>query len=149
VASPVVPHDGVLHRYRPILDVEVSGPAGKKWIKATLDSGSDDTILPLTLAGELGIDLTAAPRGRSAAVGGMCFEYPYAKVGLRIAAADGKEILAWNTLVGFSDARKKAGLLGQSGTLEYFEVTLDYHSKVIAVAPGGAFNGQWLVRHSR
>jgi hypothetical protein len=66
---PVYPLGGTLVRHRPLVAVQVRGPSGARSFSATLDSGSDDTLLPTYLAARLGIDLAHAPTGEAGTVG--------------------------------------------------------------------------------
>ncbi len=51
---PVYPLGGVSVRFRPMVALRVAGPSGSRILDASLDSGSDDTLLPAHLAGRLG-----------------------------------------------------------------------------------------------
>jgi hypothetical protein len=144
---PVFPQGDVSYRLCPIVEIAVIGPKGQRFVKATVDSGSDDTIFPLALAEKLGIDLTNARRGRGTAVGGHTFEYPYSEVTLQL--QEGDEKFLWPAIVGFSDQRKKLGLLGQSGTFEFFNILFAGSSKEVVIDPNDSFLGQWVVRPKR
>ena len=52
--KPVPSLGGASVRYRPILPIRVFGPLGSRLIDGCVDSGSDDTIFPLSLARKLG-----------------------------------------------------------------------------------------------
>jgi hypothetical protein len=58
--APLPSLGGAMTRYRPILAVRVSGPAGTRSLDGLLDSGSDDTIFPEWIAPMIGVDLAAA-----------------------------------------------------------------------------------------
>ena len=126
----------------------VVGPSDMLSIKATLDSGSDDTIVPSQLASKLGIDLANAPLGESTAVGGRTFQYPYAEVELRLATNNGDEMFIWNAIVGFSDARKTRGILGCAGMMEYFDVAFFGELHEVILTPNSSFPGKWKLRRS-
>lgn len=145
---PVFPQGDVDYRRRPIAEIEVIGPKGQRSVQATVDSGSDDTIFPLALAEILGIDLTNARIGRSTGVGGNAFEYPYAEVTLQLQTG-GNEKFMWPAIVGFSDKRKKLGLLGQSGMFEFFNILFVGPFKEFVIDPNDSFTGEWIVRAKR
>src|SRR5271157_468635 len=44
------PLGGTQVRYRPLVAVQVRGPSGARFLSATLDSGSDDTLFPAYIA---------------------------------------------------------------------------------------------------
>ena len=76
---PVYPLGGAVVRHRPLVAIQVQGPSGTRSLTATLDSGSDDTLLPAYLAPGLGIDLDQAPQGEAGTVsGGAPIPYRYA-----------------------------------------------------------------------
>ena len=43
--------------WRPLVPINVQGPTGRRRTKAVVDTGSNDTIFPLRLAGVVGIQL--------------------------------------------------------------------------------------------
>ena len=102
--------------------VEVRGPSGTRHLTATLDCGSDDTLLPAYLAPQLGINLAQAPQGESGTVGGSPIPYDYAVVSLRL--SDGYEECEWDAIVGFVAAPMRWAILGHAGALQYFDVQL-------------------------
>ena len=59
---PVAPLGGGMVRHRPIVPVRVFGPLGSRLLDGCIDCGSDDTIFPLSLARQLGIDLRGSSR---------------------------------------------------------------------------------------
>src|SRR5271157_3411055 len=67
-----------------LVAVQVRGPSGARFLSATLDSGSDDTLFPAYIAPRLGIDLAGAPTGDAGGVGGSPILYHYAPVRLRL-----------------------------------------------------------------
>ena len=93
--SPVDPCDEIA----PSWPFRPKGHPGTRSLTATLDSGSDDTLLPAYLATRLGIDLDQAPQGEAGTVGGAPVPYRYATVTLRL--SDGSEECQWDAIVGF------------------------------------------------
>src|SRR5947208_3041076 len=99
--DPVFPHGGVMHRFRPIIEIGISGLNNTLFQQATLDSGADDTIFPISWAEPLGIDLTNAPLGKATAANGTSFQYYYAEVELQLTSVGGEEDekIAWRAIV--------------------------------------------------
>ncbi len=126
-------------RHLPILSVGVEGPRGSYVVPSRLDSGSDDTIFPLWLASRIGIDLSGATMAESQGVGGATLSYWCAPVILRI--SDGKESCIWRAIVGFIDIRRRTGLLGLAGFLDYFDTSLMGAAREVQLSPNGAFPG--------
>lgn len=102
--------------------VQVRGPSGARFLSATLDSGSDDTLFPAYIAPRLGIDLAGAPTGEAGGVGGSPIPYHYAPVRLRL--SDGYEECEWGAIVGFAAAPMRWAILGYAGVLQYFDLQL-------------------------
>src|SRR5262245_52938491 len=105
-----------MFREYPVFDLGVATPTLSVACDSLIDSGSDDTILPIWVAQRLGIDLTTAPQGDAHPVGSQPVTYRYATVELRI--SDGVEGCSWPAVVGFVDVPMRWGLLGRTGFLE-------------------------------
>jgi hypothetical protein len=146
-AKPIFSLGGVKHRFRPIVDIGICGPGNSRlFLKANLDSGADDTLLPVGMALRLGIPLSNAPRHKAMAVGGGIVSYRFAEVELQL-TTDGNELFIWNAIVGFTDSRKKVGLLGQTGMLQYFDVTFFGERREVSITPNSSFRGEWVYLH--
>jgi hypothetical protein len=137
---------GAQVRHRPLVPVDVQGPGGARCLTAILNSGSDDTLFPTYLAPALGIDLTGAPAGESAAVGGSSIPYRYAT--LRLRPSDGFEECAWDAIVGFVPAPMRWAILGHAGVLPYFDVQLLGLRRGAALTPNASFPGQHVIHRS-
>ena len=144
--DPVFPLGGITYRFRPIIPIGIIGPSRTLFREGTLDSGADDTVFPASWAMPLGIDLTRAPLGKARAANGTPFVYRYAEVGLQL-TIDGNEKFAWKAIVGFSEARKTRGLLGDAGLMEYFDVAFFGERREVIVTPNSSFHGEWAFRH--
>lgn len=134
---------GAMVRQLPIISTGVEGPLGSFPIDARFDPGSDDTIFPISVAAQAGIDLTGAVLGESAGVGGVRFSYRCAAVTLRI--SDGKESCIWQAVVGFIDLPRRFGLLGVAGFIEYFDSTLLGAQAEILLSPTTSYPGQHII----
>ncbi len=138
--GPIPSLGGATVRYRPILSTRVFGPLGSRLNDGCLDSASDDTIFPLSLARRLGIDLTGAAQGTAQPVGGLTIPYSYATVTLRL--SDGIETCEWPATVGFVDLPLRWALLGHAGYLEFFDVELRGAHREVVITPNSLFLGQ-------
>src|SRR5262249_15434392 len=114
---------------------------------ANLDSGSDDTLFPMSLAIQLGVDLTGAAEGESRVVGGSVVPYVYASASLRV--ADVSESYEWTAMVGFTNAPLRWAILGHTGCLEFFDVQLLGKRRESVVVPNASFPGTHRVRQPR
>ena len=144
--QPVYPLKGAVVRHRPLVTVQVRGPSGARSLTATLDSGSDDTLLPAYLAPHLGMDLTQAPEGKSGTVGGPPVPYHYATVRLRL--ADGYEECEWEAIVGFVTAPMRWAILGHAGAMQFFDIQLFGFLHEARLAPNASFAGRRMIHRS-
>lgn len=136
---PIVPLGGRFVRPRPLAAVRLFGPAGSALLDALVDSGADDTVFPEQVAAALGIDLTNAPSGTAAGVGGSPAALKYAEVLLRL--DDGRERREWQAWVGFTSAKSQYPMLGFAGCLQFFDFQLfgareEFELTVNALYPG-------------
>ncbi len=141
--SPVPSLGGATVRSRPIVPIRVFGPLGSRLYDGCLDCASDDTIFPLSLARQLGIDLSGAPQGAAHPVGGMIIPYSYAGVALRL--SDGSETCEWQALVGFVDLPLRWALLGHAGLLDFFDTDLRGARRDVVMIPNSLFPGTHTV----
>jgi len=137
--APVPSLGGAWVRYRPILHVRVSGPLGSRLFDGCLDCAADDTIFPVSLARQLGIDLTGAPQGEARPVGGVVIPYSYAPVDLRL--SDGIDACEWRAVVGFVNLPLRSALLGHAGFLEFFNTDLRGSRREAFIVPNSTFPG--------
>jgi hypothetical protein len=114
-------------------------PAGSRLVDGCIDSGSDDTIFPMSLARKLGIDLMGASQGEAHPVGGTVVPYAYASVTLR--ASDGIDTCHWQAMVGFVYLPLRWALLGHAGFLDHFDTALRGARREVFIIPNAQFPG--------
>jgi hypothetical protein len=119
--QPILPLGGRWVHPRPIIPVTLIGPAGTVIERALLDSGSDDTVFPESIAAQIGVDLASAPSIQGTGVGPAVATLRHARVVLRL--TDGKERREWTGWVGFTAAHPNRPLLGFAGCLQFFTAT--------------------------
>src|SRR5438270_777821 len=107
-------------RWRPLIPVTVIGPMGNRrfFPRALLDPGSDDTVLPLAIAGLLGLTLRA-DTGHGLRWRGQGFPLRFGDVTLEL--CDGLQVWRWSAVVGFSPAPLRYPILGICGCLQFFD----------------------------
>ena len=121
--SPTVP-SGVL--YRPEVTIEVIGLRRIETIQALVDTGSDETVFPASLARAIGVQLDHAATGQASAVGGHAVQLVPGSVVLQI--SEGGRVYRWQSTVGFLEVEQpedEVALLGYAGFLEFFRATFD------------------------
>jgi predicted aspartyl protease len=136
--SPTLP-DGVV--YRPELTVHVIGPRRAERIQALVDTGSDETVFPISLANAIGIQLEHASTGQASAVGGHAVEIIPGRVTLQIAQS-GVEY-RWHATVGFLEVEQpedEVALLGYAGLLEFFTAMFDSEQRQLELTPNSRFH---------
>jgi hypothetical protein len=138
--GPIPSLAGAAVRYRPVVAVRVFGPKTSRMLDGCLDTASDDTIFPRSLARSLGIDLTGAASGQARTTAGVVIPYAYARV--RILVRDGQEECEWEATVGFADVAMRWPLLGHAGFLEFFDAEFRGLDRAVIVTPNAAFPGR-------
>jgi len=106
-------------RWRPLVPVTISGPAGRRFFpRALFDPGADDTLFPLALAGLLGVTLRS-DTAHGVRWRGQGFPLRFGDVELEL--SDGSQVWQWPAVVGFSPAPIRYPLLGICGCLRFFD----------------------------
>jgi Predicted aspartyl protease len=121
---------------RPEIQASVIGPAGKMGVTALVDTGSDQTIFPKSVADRLQIAVTQSEEFPAAAFTGERIELLSGEVELEV-INDGRR-LAWRTVVWFYDAPdtdKESVVFGHAGFLDYFTATFDGLNAILTLEP--------------
>jgi hypothetical protein len=114
---------------RPQLPVRITAGGQTIHTTALVDSGADDTVFPVSYAKALGIDLTSLPVTETRGVGTQHNITYHATVTLGIIFC-GHEY-SYRSAVAFIAGDSE--LLGQSGFLDHFRVTLDRTKKQFVI----------------
>lgn len=105
---------------RPIIEVRFFGAEKSILYDALIDTGADETLLPMRLAEELGVSLTPELMGQSASFIGEPIETRFGEIEMEI--SDGLHFARWKTVVSFADfgaAKDPIAILGHGGFLDY------------------------------
>ena len=141
--SPAHPHPRV---WRPIIPIRVSGPARSRRLFGLLDTGADETKLPIDVAHELGIVIDPREPAWFEGVSGRQAKGFYGKdVGFEL--KQGKTSYRWVLpKVAFlylpldaTDEEKIIITLGQVGFFRFFNVTFDSQRARSSIWPNGLF----------
>lgn len=139
VPHPLISLQGRTVRPRPIIPVTLLGPVAAVARDCLLDSGSDDTVFPESVAIAAGIDLSNAPTSSASGVGLQALTLRFTEVTLRI--ADRHEQREWSAWVGFTAARLRQPLLGFAGFLQWFDVLIRGEKEEVELTVNGAYPG--------
>jgi predicted aspartyl protease len=120
---------------RPVITVRITGPrASARW-DALVDTGADETLLPLSLGEVLGVVLDHDTTSQAAGITGELLTILYGDVEFQI--SDGHQVIRWRTTVGFVDFGSpddEVIALGHGGCLDYFTARFDGENAELELA---------------
>jgi hypothetical protein len=121
---------------RPEAKVRVSGSLGETYLRVLLDTGADHTVLPYSIAADIGAELFEDELDVAKGVSGHEITIIPGKVDLELLGDD--ESYRWTAVIGFAQFATPAdecGILGHADCLKYFLAAFDGHSQVVELAP--------------
>lgn len=111
--------------FRPTIPIALKNGTRFVFVEALIDSGADYTILPIELAGELGLKLKDENKSACHGAGSNSFYiYPSPIKIKHVLRKSGFRPIQWMANVYFAEAQPTI-LLGNKGFLEHFRVTLN------------------------
>jgi hypothetical protein len=132
--APVPSLGGSITRFKPVIPIEVVGPAGQGQYNILVDTGADDVVFPFDIADDIGVDLSVAPVRQAQGVGSAAPSVlVYAPVILKL--QDSQETCRWRAVVAFTRAPMRLALLGIAGGLQYFRTILDLDAREVQLLP--------------
>jgi predicted aspartyl protease len=133
---------------RPEVFLRVHGPAGDTQVHALVDTGSDNSILPMSVARKVGITTTPGSGPGATTYGGHEIPLSFADVDLEL--ADDEHSLRWPAHVYFAEVseEKETALLGHQGFLDFFTATFDGEECVLELEPNSDFPSEKSVATS-
>jgi hypothetical protein len=121
---------------RPEAKLRVRGSRGETYLRVLLDTGADHTVLPFTIAAEIGAELFEGELDAARGVSGHEIDITPGPVELELLGGD--ESYRWTAVVGFAQFASPAdecSILGHSDGLEFFQATFDGPSQVVELTP--------------
>jgi len=121
---------------RPIVSVRIFGATLNARWDALVDTGADETLLPMSLAEVLGIPLDQEHTSRAVGISGDELTIYYGDVEFRIDVES--EVVTWKTTVGFVEFGSSADeviVLGHGGCLDYFTAVFDGERAELELVP--------------
>ena len=135
---------------RPVIPLFISGPRGALPYLGLLDTGSDDTKIPLAIAERLGIELDRGHPVPFRGVGGEVFGV-YGTVTLELRQSP--KSYRWTTVAAFlpdppdaTDEESAIITLGHTGFFRYFRAAFDYQRIRVDIRPNSLFSRVALPR---
>ncbi len=107
------------------------------FVRALVDSGADDTVLPLDVADLLGVSFLPAT-GHSLRWRGQRQPMRFGQVTLELADDEGNA-LAWPAVVAFTNTPISYPLLGICGCLEFFDVSFRGADRLVELESNASF----------
>ncbi len=121
---------------RPEIPIKIQGPNESMQFVGLVDTGSDYTIFPRSIAKFLGVELHESEGPTAQVFGGQAVELLTAEVEL-ILALDSEKV-SWLTVVSFFDygsVEDESVILGHAGFLEFFTATFDGFEATLTLEP--------------
>ena len=138
-APPSLPA-GTRYFWRPLVPVKIACSSGMMvhLHRALIDTGSLETVFPLSTASVAGIafvpDTKHVLRWR-----GLPYPLRFGITELQLESAG--NICRWVALVGFSPAPLRYPILGSTGFQEFFDVTFRGDTRAVELVPNASFPG--------
>jgi hypothetical protein len=132
--------------WRPIVPIRVFGPAGIRLAFGLLDTGADETKLPMELAKPLGISIDTAEPARFLGIAGQQAKGFYGRdVGFEL--RQNKRSYRWIVrriafLYDYAEAPDEERItitLGNVGFFRFFNTDFDYQRGRVSIRPNGLF----------
>ena len=135
-----VPARPILETWRPFASGCLVGKEGASWQfrRALLDTGSDDTVFPLSAAEDLKIHVGA--QQHMLVWRGQRHGLVFAEIDMELHARD--SIAGWRSKIGFTLAPLLFPILGIRGCLQYFTATFLGDERVTVLEPNRLFTGE-------
>ena len=111
---------------RPEIPIRVTGPLASVLLRALVDTGADNTVLPQSVADHCGVELVAGQGPGLELFGGQKIVTLFGDVDLEL--QEGSETIRWQTRVQFFDfpsPEDESLVFGHAGFLDFFSATFD------------------------
>lgn len=121
---------------RPEIPVTIIGRRDASPIIGLVDTGSDNTILPMSVAEKLGVPVRATAGPPAQVFGGNHVQLFAGEVAFELRSAD--EFIHWKADVYFHDfppGEVETAILGHAGFLDYFTATFDGLEGILTLLP--------------
>lgn len=121
---------------RPEVSIRVIGPADERLLWALVDTGADNTILPMSVAEQCGIATVNGTGPMLEAYGGQKITTRFGNIAFELRA--GSDVIRWQARVQFFDfdsPEQESIVLGHADFLDYFTATFDGLEGILTLLP--------------
>jgi hypothetical protein len=126
--------------FRPIVPILIRGPRTSVLLRPLLDCGADFTLLPISVATLVGIELNHDRTGIVGGIEGGSLTTTPGEAELEL--TDGRKTFRWQSTVRFAEGNNM--LLGHLGFLEFFTATLNHCHRTFSLEPNERYPGKVL-----
>jgi len=116
---------------RPVVQIEVFGPAGKRTFEALIDSGADVSLFNIQVAELLGFDLSRAKARNFVGISGGVEAFTLEEVGIQVEGIDSSIVIP----VSFVRSPSVSLLLGQEGFFDAFRIKFEKDHDTFEITP--------------
>jgi hypothetical protein len=130
--------DGIVHRPEVIL--RILGDSNEVYLTALVDTGADETILPLWVAEVTGAELHPDEITQAIGIAGQQLEVVAGTVQLELVGDD--ESFGWPATIGFAHFESpddEYAILGHAGCLNLFTLTFDAEKREVTITTNANF----------
>jgi len=124
--------------YRPMVPVILHGSQRSFSLKALLDTGADYSILPISVAIDLGMKVDKEKPLEIHGIGNNATSFYPASIDFELYKL-GDTQYRWQTTV--YCGQEESMILGQFGFFEFFRVTFDHFHRTLELSPSDSYQG--------
>lgn len=128
--------------YRPLVPVHLMTASDVAFVWALADTGADQTLLPASVADDIGMRYDRRTSTTILGFGGQRLSMAFGTIDLVI--TEGDEKFQWSAMVGivdFTDPGDEIAIIGHLGGLEFFRAIFDGEQRQLELVPQSSFPG--------